>query len=144
GNSAGLIRIWDLPTGKLAHGHDGHQGIVTSVALTDRGKTLITAGTDGTIRFWDNATGKERRRLDAHQGPIASLQVSPNGKTLASVSPSDRTVRVWVLSSGKELQRFRASTTYCDAAWLLDSRTLIIRRYLGDSTVHFCDIVTGK
>jgi WD40 repeat protein len=143
-NSAGLIRIWDLRTGKPAHGHDGHQGVVTSVALTPDSKTLITAGADATIRLWETATGTEVRRFEGHQGPIIYTQLSKDGNKLASVSPADRTVRVWELSTGKELRRFRASTIYCDAAWLPDSRTLVIRRYLGDATVHFCDVATGK
>jgi WD40 repeat protein len=142
-NSSGLIRIWDLRTGKPSHGHDGHQGVVTGVALSLDGKTLITAGADATIRFWETASGKELRRLEGHEGPIASIHLSKDGKTLASVSPADKSVRVWELSSGKELRRFRASTTFCDAAWLPDNRTLVIRRY-DDPAVCFCDVATGK
>ncbi len=142
-NSAGLIRIWDLQTGRASHGHDGHSGVVTSVALTPDSKTLITAGADATIRFWETGTGKELRRFEGHQGPIASVHLSPDGKTLASVSPADKTVRVWDLSTGKEVRLFRASSTYCDAAWLPDNRTLVIRRY-DDPAVYFCAVATGE
>jgi RNA polymerase sigma factor (sigma-70 family) len=143
-SSAGLIRIWDLRTGRAVQDHEGHQGVVTGVALTRDGKTLITAGADAAIRLWETASGKELRRFEGHQGPIASIHLSGDGKMLASVSPADKTVRVWELSSGQELRRFRATTTYCDVAWLPDSRTLVIRRYLGDSAVYFCDAFTGK
>lgn len=142
-NSAGLIRTWDLQTGKASNRHDGHPGVVTSVALSLDRKTLITAGADATIRFWETATGKELRRFEGHHGPIVSMHLSRDGKVLASVSPADKTVRVWELSTGKELQRFRASTPFCDAAWLPDSRTLAIRRY-DDSAVYFCDVATGQ
>jgi RNA polymerase sigma factor (sigma-70 family) len=142
-NSAGQIKIWDLATGTTVHRSEGHQGVVSSVLLSPDSKTLFSAGTDGTVRIWDALTGKELRRLEGHEGPVASLALSPDGTILASVSPADRTARLWDLPGGKQINRFPASPTYCDAAWLPDSKTLAIRRY-DDQALYLHDIVSGN
>src|SRR5262249_33941761 len=59
---------------------------------------------DGTVRLWDAAGGKERVCLKGHEGPVQSAVLSADGRTAASVG-SDRTLRVWDVSTGKERRR---------------------------------------
>jgi RNA polymerase sigma factor (sigma-70 family) len=138
----GVIRIWDLATGKALPPDEGHQGGVSSVALSADGKTLISASTDATIRIWETSTGKELRRIQGHEGSISSLSLSPDRKLLASVCTDDQTVRLWDLPTGKQVNLFPASSYRTQAAWLPDGKTLIVGPH--DRTLHFYDITTGR
>ncbi|KZV62743.1 WD40 repeat-like protein [Peniophora sp. CONT] len=46
------IRVWQLPSGELAHTLVGHQREVTSLAFTPDSATIISASGDRTLRVW--------------------------------------------------------------------------------------------
>jgi RNA polymerase sigma factor (sigma-70 family) len=142
----GVIRSWDLATGKALPPRGGHQGGVSSVALSPDGKTLISASSDATIRSWEAGTGKELRRLKGHEGSITSVSLSPDGKLLASVCPDDRTVGLWDVAAGREVSRFPASPYQCQAAWSPDGKTLFVGRNgaRDEPTLYAYDVGTGK
>ena len=59
GNNLGQILLWDLPEkpggdapSRVAR-LDGHTNVISRLAATPDGKTLISASYDHTIRFWD-------------------------------------------------------------------------------------------
>ena len=60
GDSKGMIKVWDLSTGKEMHSLTGHTGNVESVAISPDGQTLVSAGvesrisadTESTIKVW--------------------------------------------------------------------------------------------
>lgn len=67
------------------------------------------------VCLWEASSGKLLRRMKGHQGPIAALRFSPRGDCAVSSSieyspdagvTSETSVRVWDLSSGKEVRRF--------------------------------------
>ncbi len=80
----------------------GHEGAVTSVALSTDHSRIATAS-DATVRVWDVATGAELHRLRGHQGWVQSVALSADGRWL--VSGGDDGVRVWDARSGEEIDR---------------------------------------
>src|SRR5439155_18790018 len=120
------IRIWEAATGKELSPTIGHQGAVSSVALTSDGKLLASASQDGTIRIWNPDTAKEIRVLSGagkeepsgvgwlkkaiggligmptYEEGFTSVIFSPDQKTLISVG-TQGTVRVWDAATGKDL-----------------------------------------
>ena len=47
------VRIFEVPSGKLRCGLEGHASTVTAAAFSPDGKRLVTAGQDATLLVWD-------------------------------------------------------------------------------------------
>jgi WD40 repeat protein len=92
---AGVVRIWDMATGKEIKQLQGHTWAILSVAFSPDGRHLVSASNDTTVRVWDIANGDEIARLEPHhKGNVTGVAFSPDGSLLASGS-WDRTVRLW-------------------------------------------------
>src|SRR5262249_54020022 len=113
---ANMIDLWDPATGQLLNTLNGHDDLVWSAAFSPDGKTLVSAGDDKTIPSWNTAPGRQVRRIE-HTSRISKLALSSDGKLLATIDHtrkeegnmrwwrSDYRVRVWDVSTGKELRQ---------------------------------------
>jgi len=79
----------------------------------------VVIGTAGASR----SHGDEPFMLKGHTGRVMSLAFSPNGKLLAS-SAEDETVRVWDLSSGKEILKHQFFCIVLDLSFSPDGQFL--------------------
>jgi WD40 repeat protein len=127
GDNWGAIHLWDVATGqqKLS-GIVGHQEGVTDVAYVPAAASIATTAWDGSVRIWDALTGKETLKIELPKedrektNPVngyeagraaqmmGHLALSPDGKLVAA-SRWDSLVMVWDASTGKEVQRYKAS-----------------------------------
>jgi WD40 repeat protein len=80
----GMVRVWDMATGRETHTLQGDTKAVTSVAFRPDGTCLVSGGWDSTVRVWDVGTGREVITLRGHRGDVRSVAFSPNGSRLAS------------------------------------------------------------
>ena len=91
----------------------GHNGSVTSLALTPDRSLLITGGEDKTVRVWEVASGKQLRSFQGHmtsdQTWISAVAVRGDGKQIAS-GWVDGTIRLWDLTSEDEHRAFTDAT----------------------------------
>ena len=71
----------------------GHSEVVTSVALSQDGKLLISGSDDKTIKVWNLEDRREEFTLQGHTSEVTSVAISQNGKYLASGS-EDKTIKV--------------------------------------------------
>jgi WD40 repeat protein/sterol desaturase/sphingolipid hydroxylase (fatty acid hydroxylase superfamily) len=78
----------------------GHTGPVFSVAISDGGECVASAGADGTVKLWDGATGQVKRTLVGHIRAVHSVGISADGRRLVSGS-YDRTLKVWDAQTGQ-------------------------------------------
>ncbi len=63
-----------LPVAQLA----GHTGVVTALAYTADGSTLVTAGKDETLRIWNAASASLARTIELDDGPATAIAVDGN------------------------------------------------------------------
>jgi WD40 repeat protein len=140
----GLVRIWDMATGKLASTLDDHtQQRVSSVAwLPDSEKKLLASSSaDHTVLLWDLETETPMYTLAEHQATVGTMAWSPDGKFLATGSV-DRTARLFELARGRTLHTLREHTDWVRVvAW---SSTGVLATGSFDETVHLWNRVTGK
>jgi WD40 repeat protein len=79
----------------------GHEGNVTSVAISTCGRYLVSACEDALIRVFDAYTGLLLHLLEGHTEPVTAVCFSKNNKHVAS-SSRDQTIRTWDVATGSE------------------------------------------
>lgn len=113
GSSDGILRVWDIHTGRPLNEMKGHRGCVQDIVVAPDGRHVISASTDKTIKYWDWRTGQCCQTLEGHLDPVNSIAVTRDGRYVVSGSgeappffgvpamgKDDNTVRVWDLANG--------------------------------------------
>jgi WD40 repeat protein/serine/threonine protein kinase len=109
-----LVRLWEVPEGRLKATLTGHQKAVRGVSFSPDGRWIASAAGDwrhpdqpGEVHLWDATTGALKYALKAHRGVAWSVAFSPDSTRLASSGgeDQDRTDRVvlWDVMSGRSL-----------------------------------------
>jgi WD40 repeat protein len=93
-----LVRLWDLPSGRLRVPFAGHDRGAVAVGFSPDGRRLTTAGNDGMVRLWSLGTGEQLAALDARTTWPPRIAFSADGRILAA-SGGDNHIRVWDVSS---------------------------------------------
>ncbi|KAF9002796.1 WD40-repeat-containing domain protein [Cyathus striatus] len=96
------IEVWNSHSEKLLKELKGHSGWVLSVAISQKGTTIVSGSSDKTVRVWNSHSGKLLNELKGHSDWVRSVSISQDESTIVSDS-DDKTIRVWNLHSGKLL-----------------------------------------
>jgi RNA polymerase sigma factor (sigma-70 family) len=152
--NAGLIRLWDVATGKelrvLARVPDGFG----NTDLSPDGHLLagIVHGRECAIYVWEVATSKLLRRFPGDPEFNQSLAFSPDSKLLAmGDGPRPRLdsrvmqhhIHLWDLTTGKELRKFGCSSSgYWPLLFSADGNTLATADQ--DNRIHLWEVATGS
>jgi WD40 repeat protein len=110
------VAVWDLEAGSRIHTLTGHQGRVTSVAVSPDGRRIILGLSDATVAVWDLDSSTRVLRLTGHQDGVNSAAVSPDGRRIVSGS-DDQTVAVWDLETGQCLTSLTLDGRVRGVAW---------------------------
>ena len=76
--------------------------MVSSVAITPDGKTIVSGAWDKTIKLWDIQSGILKATFKGHTDTVYSVAITPDGKTIVSGS-KDKTIKLWDVGILKNL-----------------------------------------
>jgi WD40 repeat protein len=107
----GLVRVWDVRSGKSRHVFPGdHKGVTWLTFSPD--EKLLATGTEETVAIWELETGREVGTYrGGHQGGVRALAFRQGGRELTSLG-SDGVIKTWDATRGPECRILRTG-----AAW---------------------------
>jgi WD40 repeat protein len=101
GGIDGIIRLWDVASGRLVRALVGHDSYIYGLAFSPGGKYLASGGAfDGTARIWDAATGQPLRILTGHPGYVVQVGWSGDGKKLIAAGGVSGDISIWNIATG--------------------------------------------
>lgn len=94
---------------------------------------LAACSANRSVRIYDLASERLRHHITGHNNKVHAVQFSWDGRAVVSGS-TDRTIRIWDCSSGREVRTLRCSST-CNALDLsLDGVTVVSGHQVGHSS----------
>jgi WD40 repeat protein len=148
GGRDGVVRLWEVATGKEVRSLDRHKaggtdkGWISGLAFAPAGSTLAEASRDGTAALWDVAAGTLGYRFRGYEGPVWSVAFGPGGKTLVT-GGGDRLAHLWDAGTGGELrQTARHQAEVEGVAYSPDAR--LVASAGRDGKVTLCSAATGE
>lgn len=152
GSSDRTIRLWDLESGKEIRAFDANPQTVWDVAFSPDGKKALSGCSDGIARLWDVASGKELLALETHKGgrawtvaftPDGKRAVTGGGNTFEKNEKTEASLRLWDLTTGKEIRSFRGHTKDVRRVAISpDGKQLLSGSF--DGTMRLWDVQSGK
>ncbi len=156
--NAGIIRSWDVATGKELRVLARHSNAFDYTELSPDGKLIaaLLRDPEKTIRSWDTATGKESCRIPADPIFHQCFALSPDSKLLAVVDGwrpissrvLHRYVHLWEIATGKKLSQFGKSggnsekNGYQSIAFSPDGKTLATAE--DGNRIRLWEVATGS
>lgn len=99
------LSLWGTETLDKIYDLKGHESSVTFTAFNRAGDIFASGSDDNTIKLWNISDQKNYLTLKGHSDEIKYISFSaPSKNRLISIS-KDNTVRIWDLTTGKELAK---------------------------------------
>jgi WD40 repeat protein len=145
GHSDGMIRIWDLMSGKEIKKIYGHKDKVTALAVSSDCRFLLSSSKDNTVEKWDCITGKSLASFDGHKNSVAISSNSPwlfvGVQGLNSSAHEYLGVRKWNYETGEYLLSF-GKDKISSISVNVDDHCFLYN--ISGGTIEKWDCLTGK
>ena len=124
--SDGLVRLWDLTTGRSIGPPRRLGGATdTRVVFSPDGRTFVTSSKDGPVQVWESATGKPAGPPLVSSGSTSVAVFSPDGRVVATAGKAG-IIELWDVATGRSCARFPKQASEIRAlAFSHDGRTLL-------------------
>jgi WD40 repeat protein len=112
GGHDGVLKVWEVPSGRLLTTWAGHTQPVWDVTFSPDGSLVASAAGDwtakadqlGEVHIQDAATGRALHRLRAHQAIARCIRFTPDGRRLISAGGETHTpgqeIIFWDVTTG--------------------------------------------
>ncbi len=124
-----VVRLWDLTERRCIRTFKGHNGYVSSVAISEDGNFIVSGSYDRSIKLWNAATGKCVQTFVGHTSFVTDVLLTPDKSWVISAA-YDRTLRIWEVRTGRcvKVLEGHEGFVYCVAhstngRWMISSGT---------------------
>ncbi len=108
GTEGGTVRVYDFEHDKVLRTLNGHLTACTSLHFHPYASNyVVSTSKDNNLKVWDLRGKKCLNTFRGHTEPVLCSQFSPDGRLVAT-GGADGAVKVWDLTSGKQLASFDA------------------------------------
>ncbi|WFB08200.1 NB-ARC domain-containing protein [Streptomyces sp. LX-29] len=143
GGEDGVVRLWDLDTGRFLRAHQAHTGWVFATALSPDGLTIASAGDDAVIRLWRTDTGDPLGVLTGHTRRIRGLAFSSSGSVLVS-GAEDGAVCAWDTDRLVLMRKMHTAGTPMWSVAIGGESDSAVAAVGEDEFVRLFDLTTGR
>jgi WD40 repeat protein len=137
------LKLWDLSSPQPIRTFQ-YDSRILSVAVAPDGQVAISAAKDA-LQAWNIADAVRLHPFNGHKGEVNTVAIAPNGRYVLS-GGDDATVRLWELSSGRELQKFAGTNGHIGRVFAVafspNSRTALSGG--ADKTAKLWDLASGR
>jgi WD40 repeat protein len=105
GDENGMVRLLDVPTGRVARTFSGLEDRIVAITMSPDSKQVLALDSTGQLKVWDAESGNEIKTLQtgkikADPWKEISVAFSPDANRVVFISP-DNMIRVVHIPSGK-------------------------------------------
>lgn len=123
GGADGLLRIWDLRSGKLVKFLRGHRGPIHGLSVRAGSKQLFSASADRTVKIWDIGEMAYVETLFGHEGEVTAVDTLSSERAVSC--GRDGSVRLYKVSEGSQLLFRRQQTISIDCVSVLNEQRFL-------------------
>lgn len=108
-DSPGLVRIWDVETGKLISEFQDQKGVVLALTFSPDGQRIASSSinSDNSFVVWEVKTGGVIKRVLGHHSHVHRLRYHPRDPILAT-SETDGVVKLWDAATFEQILSLEA------------------------------------
>lgn len=106
GEQGGLIRVWNMETGKCLRTMRSHSGAVTCLAISGDGRHILSGSDDKTLKLWETVSGQCIQTYSWHTDSLSGVAISADCSYGLSSSKDGLAFR-FALETGQERVRYQ-------------------------------------
>ena len=106
-----FAKIFDIESGKLVKGFEGHTHHVLGVTWRADGRLLASSGADNAIKVWNVKTGEQQRTIAGFGKEVTGIRFLADGDNLVA-SSGDKSVQMKNAANGGNVRSFAGSTDF--------------------------------
>jgi WD40 repeat protein len=139
GDHHGLVKIWDLKTGKELHSFTEHKRPVRDLAFSSDSQHLVSTSDDCSLILWDVEKGELLKRIEVGRHNVHKLAfIGDSNRVLARDTMVQ--IRIWDLSTGESEPSKVVGTT--SAEFSADGTKVVTATRPGE--VKLWDVQSGE